>query len=168
MQINTLQAGQKQLISSHVVVHVYRDNNSGQHALHAGQDFAVNEVICAFAADQVLTAANYLTLQTGQQQHITLQPAFLQYTNHSCDPNVFFDTEQGCFTAIKKISKGDELRFFYPSTEWEMAAPFICNCGAEDCLQLVNGAALLSSATLSRYRVTAFIRQMAAKKFASQ
>jgi len=168
MQINTLQAGHQQLISSHVVANVYRDNNSGQHALHAAQDFAGNEVICSFSADQVLPVATFLTLQTGEQQHITLQPPFLQYCNHSCDPNVFFDTEQGNFTALKNISRGDELRFFYPSTEWEMAAPFICNCGAAQCLQLVNGAARLSSATLSSYRLTAFIREMAIKKPASK
>ena len=33
-------------------------------------------------------------------------------------------------TALRPISEGDELTFFYPSTEWAMAEPFECGCGA--------------------------------------
>jgi len=57
------------------------------------------------------------------------------------------------------LEPGDEFTFFYPSTEWEMAQPFICNCGSKDCLQLVKGAAHLAVETLSKYKLTEFIRQ---------
>jgi hypothetical protein len=62
------------------------------------------------------------------------------------------------------LEPGDEFTFFYPSTEWEMAQPFICNCGSEACLQLINGASHLSVETLSKYKLTDFIRQQVKQK----
>lgn len=35
------------------------------------------------------------------------------------------------FRALRDIQPGDELSFFYPSTEWEMAQGFECKCGAK-------------------------------------
>jgi hypothetical protein len=32
---------------------------------------------------------------------------------------------------------GDELRCFYPSTEWAMAEGFDCKCGAPECLGFI-------------------------------
>jgi SET domain-containing protein len=40
----------------------------------------------------------------------------MQYINHSCDPNVAFDTTAFKLVALKDIKAGDELVFFYPST----------------------------------------------------
>ena len=61
-------------------------------------------------------------------QHIELLPPYLMYTNHSCDPNIIFNTSSHDYEAIKDIQLGDELCFFYPSTEWEMNCPFDCLC----------------------------------------
>jgi len=33
--------------------------------------------------------------------------------------------------AARDLAADDELTFFYPSTEWSMAEPFDCWCGAE-------------------------------------
>lgn len=33
--------------------------------------------------------------------------------------------------ALRDIKEGDVLEFFYPSTEWDMAQPFECSCGAK-------------------------------------
>jgi hypothetical protein len=65
--------------------------------------------------------------------------------NHSCTPNVAFDlshprtsediensqypTEWNLRTLSRPIAKGETLTFFYPSTEWDMGAPFTCACG---------------------------------------
>ena len=40
----------------------------------------------------------------------------------------------------KGLAEGDELTFFYPSTEWEMAQPFKCSCGARTCQRWIAGA----------------------------
>ena len=103
--------------------------------------------------------ATYLTVQTGEDKHITLQPEFLQYINHSCYPNVFFDTTAMQLVALKEIQPGDELMFFYPSTEWDMSQPFDCFCGTTQCLHRIQGAAYLSDEEAKRYRLTDFINE---------
>jgi len=60
---------------------------------------------------------------------------------------------------LQDLTKGDELTFFYPSTEWDMAQPFVCNCGNATCLQLINGASHLNNSTLNNYQLTNFIQQ---------
>ena len=103
--------------------------------------------------------ATYLTVQTGEDKHITLQPEFLQYINHSCYPNVFFDTTAMQLVALKEIQPGDELMFFYPSTEWDMSQPFDCFCGTTQCLHRIQGAAYLSDEEAKGYRLTDFINE---------
>lgn len=121
--------------------------------------FMPGDIVCNFNAETTQNFATYLTVQTGANSHITLMPSFLQYINHSCVPNVFFDTSTWQLVCIREMQQGDEFTFFYPSTEWEMAQPFVCNCGHAQCLQLINGASHLSVATLSKYKLTDFIRQ---------
>lgn len=103
--------------------------------------------------------ATYLTIQIGTNKHVFLDPVYLQYINHSCDPNVFFDTHANQMVCIKPILPGEEIVFFYPSTEWEMAQPFICNCGSKNCLQFIGGAAQMDTETLTQYRLSDFILQ---------
>ena len=64
---------------------------------------------------------------------------------------------------VSDIEAGDELRFFYPSTEWSMAQQFVCNCGKPNCVGLVQGAADTSSEVLNKYKLTDFIKSMAAR-----
>ncbi|GAC1396222.1 MAG: hypothetical protein NVSMB63_16670 [Sediminibacterium sp.] len=143
---------------------VVTNNHSGQKSLHAQSFFGAGDLICSFSAGTVSETASYLTVQTGEKKHITLQPEFLQYINHSCDPNVFFDTTCMKIIALKAIQPGDELTFFYPSTEWDMAQPFDCHCGSEKCLRRIQGAAYLNDADLRSYRLTDFIAQQLQKR----
>ena len=125
--------------------------------MHASRHFESGDVICEFAARSIEPYPTYLTIQTGEQQHITLSPEFLQFTNHSCDPNVFFDTARMELVCLKNISPGDELAYFYPSTEWEMDQPFDCRCGTDRCLQVIKGARHLESEVRERYQFSEFI-----------
>ncbi len=143
---------------------VMRNNLTGQRSLHATRFFDAGEIICPFNAGSVQAEANYLTVQTGVDKHITLQPEFLQYINHSCDPNVFFNTTDFRLEALKAIQPGDELMFFYPSTEWDMAQPFDCYCGAKHCLRHIQGALYLTETSLQPYRLTDFIKQQLQKR----
>jgi hypothetical protein len=61
--------------------------------------------------------------------------------------------------ALKKIEEGDEMTFFYPSTEWNMVQPFKCFCGSSRCLGEIKGAAHISPEVLSSYKLTRFIQQ---------
>lgn len=148
-----------EVISRHIFADVLLNNSSSQKSLHTAVSFAPGDVICKFSAGITQSYATYLTVQTGADRHITLMPEFLQYINHSCAPNVFFNTTTMELICLQAIQPGDEFTFFYPSTEWEMAQPFVCNCGNAGCLQLINGASHLSVETLSKYKLTDFIRQ---------
>ena len=64
---------------------------------------------------------------------------------------------------VSDIKVGDELCFFYPATEWRMAQQFVCNCGRPSCVGLIQGAADTDSAILKKYKLTDFIKSMAAQ-----
>jgi hypothetical protein len=155
-----------EVISNHIFANVLLNNSSSQKSLHAAVSFVAGDVICKFSADVTQSYATYLTVQTAADTHITLMPEFLQYINHSCAPNVFFNTAAMELVCLQPMQPGDEFTFFYPSTEWEMAQPFVCNCGNAGCLQLINGASHLSVETLSKYKLTDFIREQVRQKLA--
>ena len=113
---------------------------------------AEGEVVAPFSARQTLDRPTYLTVQTAPDKHILLAPEHLQYINHSCDPNVFFDTVAMEIRALRPIAPGDEITFFYPSTEWSMDRAFECHCGSAECLGQVAGADRLDPVALARHR----------------
>ena len=148
-----------EIISHHGFAEKRKNIVSKQFSLHALQSFYKGDIISDFSAGKVFSEPNYLTVQTGTRQHITLVPEFLQYINHSCDPNVFFDTTSMKVIALKDIRVNEELTFFYPSTEWDMAQPFFCYCESSNCLQNIQGAKYILKQDLKKYRLTDFIQQ---------
>jgi len=135
---------------------------NGEKCLIADVPIAAGTELCAFSALAVLESPNYLTLQVGVNKHILLNPPVLQYINHSCEPNVFFDTSAMLLLALKDIKPKEELKFFYPSTEWEMDRSFICNCHASTCLGIIRGARFIPKNILAKHRLTGFIQQQMA------
>ena len=75
----------------------------------------------------------------------------LRYYNHSCDPNFYHDFDKMQSFALRNIKKGEELTRFYCCNEWEMVAPFMCSCGAENCCKFIGGAKHLSIPNLQRF-----------------
>jgi hypothetical protein len=61
--------------------------------------------------------------------------------------------------ALKDIEPNEELCFFYPSTELNMAQPFLCYCGSKDCLQNIKGAKYIPSEIIGKYKLTDFIKE---------
>jgi hypothetical protein len=53
-----------------------------------------------------------------------------QFLNHSCEPNVRVQGRD--LVAARAIKAYEELSFDYETTEWDMASPFTCRCGACD------------------------------------
>lgn len=155
---------EKQVVLRAAFAEVLRNPGNGQQQLSALRSFEAGEVICPFHAGETVATPTYLTVQTGVDTHITLRPEFLQYINHSCNPNVFFDTSSYQLVSLKPIAEGEEFTFFYPSTEWSMIQPFVCQCGSANCLQLIQGASFLSIETLQQYRLTDFIQQQLYRK----
>lgn len=56
------------------------------------------------------------------------------FCNHSCRPSLVFDMRKLEARVVyhTPLKVGDPLTFFYPSTEWDMEAPFTCECSAKD------------------------------------
>ncbi len=121
------------------------------------QAYKKSEVICAMPSENLTDKPNRFTVQIAREQHTHVGK--LAALNHSCDPNVILDTKNMEMVACKDIQKGEELFFFYPSTEWEMAAPFICLCGAPNCIHVVAGARFLPLSTLEHHYLNPHIRE---------
>ncbi|KAI0181312.1 hypothetical protein GGR52DRAFT_567543 [Hypoxylon sp. FL1284] len=82
----------------------------------------------------------YATVQRGRNQHLNLNSDLL-YINHSCQPTLIFDTANlNVIAGPDGLQPGQELTFFYPSTEWDMAQPFDCLCGKPACRGRIGGA----------------------------
>lgn len=99
------------------------------------------------------------TVQVSKVRHVELNSA-LMYMNHSCAPSLEIDTDMMEVRVSKErdLKIGDELSFFYPSTEYEMDKPFECLCGARDaCLKNVAGAAHIDSKKLKNWFVNEHI-----------
>jgi len=146
-------------VSKHGIVQVYEDSTTGHRSLYACQTIKKDSCISPFAAAAVLEAPSYLTIQLADDQHILLQPSFLQYVNHSCKPNAYFDVEKMELVAMENIQAGEQITFFYPSTEWDMAQPFDCHCRQDECFGVIRGAAYLSLEQIKKHRFTSYVRQ---------
>lgn len=95
------------------------------------------------------------TVQVSKSRHIELNSA-LVYMNHSCDPSLEIDTDmmEVRVSKTRDLKVGEELNFFYPSTEFEMDKPFPCLCGAEGtCLKTISGAAQIDGEKLKKWFV---------------
>lgn len=57
--------------------------------------------------------------------------------NHSCDPNTHYVGLN--VVALRNISKGEELTLDYTTFLDERMEPFVCNCGAKNCMGVIEG-----------------------------
>ena len=122
------------------------------------QSYKKVEAICSMPSENIMDKPNRLKVQIGRTVHTHVGK--LAALNHSCDPNVVLDTDHMLMIARRDIEKGEELSFFYPSTEWEMQAPFICLCGSANCIHVVAGARFLPLSTLETHYLNKHIREM--------
>ena len=166
--METLTTPAYRTVSNHVFAERRQKLSNGQNALFALRSYQPGEVIADFFAGTISAEPTYLTVQVGVARHITLQPEFLQYINHGCDPNVFFNTTTMQLVALKEVSEEEEMTFFYPSTEWKMTQWFNCYCGSTHCIGEKKGAAFLSSEAQQKYCLTDFIQQQLAKRSSRQ
>ncbi|RYZ85162.1 MAG: SET domain-containing protein-lysine N-methyltransferase [Proteobacteria bacterium] len=146
-------------VSDQVFAAVRQDTVSNEKAFFAQRTYQPGDVVADFSAGAILNEPTYLTVQIDIDRHIMLEPEHLQYINHSCDPNVFFDTYAMQVIALKEIAEDEEMTFFYPSAEWDMAQPFNCTCGSSKCLGQIRGASHIRPEVINTYTLTRFIQQ---------
>ncbi|POR33903.1 Histone-lysine N-methyltransferase ash1 [Tolypocladium paradoxum] len=102
----------------------------------------------------------YATVQMGKNSHLNLNSDLL-FINHSCEPSLIFDTGNlNVLVGPKGLQPGDELTFFYPSTEWDMAQPFDCLCGTPTCRGTIGGARNMTPKQLEGMWLNGHIRAL--------
>lgn len=129
------------------------------------QDLDAGSLLTKLDSATPVEAPAYSTVQAGKHAHVELNSDLL-YTNHSCDPSLVFDMEKLEVRVIddRPLRRGDILTFFYPSTEWEMAQEFDCQCGSRRCLGKITGAKQMRQEELRRYWLNAHIEEMLAEE----
>ncbi len=157
VQTNNLFLDQLKTVARFEFLEVMVNTATKQKSLYTLKQINANDIIVNFSASEIQKTPTYLTVQIELEKHIILNPDYLKYINHSCNPNVFFDTSLFQVIALRNIEIGEELCFFYPSTEWVMTQPFKCNCGEKNCLSLIKGAKYINKKTLCGYKLNKFI-----------
>ena len=113
----------------------------------------------------------YTSVQNSSTSSIELN-SDLMYCNHSCQPSLVFDMEnlQVRVADDRPIEVGDELTFFYPSTEWDMVQPFRCSCTAPNgvCQVWISGARDMDRAGLTRYWLNRHVHELLAESEARE
>lgn len=142
-------------------VTVEGDEHTGRRVV-ALRDIARGEVLSRLGDAQRVPLASRYTVQVDEDAHID---GLWQFTflNHSCAPNVHVDATAMTIWALRDIRAGEELGYFYPSTEWQMAEPFDCHCGAASCIGRVTGAAALSNDVVARFLMNRHIHALRAR-----
>lgn len=124
----------------------------GGKGVFAREEIAAHSVIKLKGA--ISGHPNMYSIQLGEGKHLSLPPDqdvtqsndfFWKYLNHSCQPNGEINTAELTFRPLRKINRGEELTFNYLTTEYDMAAPFVCHCGAAYCFGLIRGYKHLSA-----------------------
>lgn len=106
------------------ICHVHKgDSSSFTSALISDKSFEEHQVIVDIKG-ATPGPKRYSSVQISKTDHIELNSDLL-YLNHSCSPNTYLDVKDLCLRAIKPIQVGDELTFFYPSTEWDIGKLYI-------------------------------------------
>ena len=127
-------------------------------SMFATQDLPADTILMEYGYREILRHPSRYSVQTSMNRHIHLAPEYLQYINHSCNPNVFFDLQTMTLRTLRPIQKGEEVAFFYPSTEWAMTEAFDCLCNSEQCLGRIQGAAFLGEEILETHQLSIHIK----------
>lgn len=105
----------------------------------------------------------YTSVQASRDLHIELN-CDLVYINHSCQPTLVFDMQRWEVRVNpdrkEGLKAGDELTFFYPSTEFSMAQPFQCRCQEKECRGTIAGAKDMPLEVLRKYWLSAHIEEL--------
>ncbi|KAF2472430.1 uncharacterized protein BDR25DRAFT_302619 [Lindgomyces ingoldianus] len=112
----------------------------------------------------------YTSVQASRDLHIELN-SDLVFINHSCRPTLLFDMTRWEVRVNPELKgglkAGDELTFFYPSTEWDMVQPFDCRCREASCRGTISGAKDMELEVLSNYWLNPHIEGLLQEKHAA-
>ncbi|KAH9601825.1 SET domain [Trypanosoma melophagium] len=105
------------------------------------------------------------TVQLDEKKHLLLSDG-AEFILHSCNPNTRMCVEavnnRITCEALRDIENGELITFNYLTTEWELRAPFRCQCESSECLHDIRGFKFLTGAQRMdlQHQVTPFMRHM--------
>ncbi len=122
-----------------------------QRRLIAVRDIRAGEELFSLVGRETRVATRY-SIQVAPEMHLDsddlamdderVRERYWMYLNHSCAPSV--RVHGLAIIALHDIAAGEGVTFDYNTTEWDMASPFACHCGAAACVGTVRGAKYLS------------------------
>lgn len=92
------------------------------------------------------------TIQIDDHRHQAGTDETDDYLNHSCDPNATLRWDTLELVALRPIAAGALITFDYLISEWDLRAPFTCECGAAGCRREIRGFRFLGAAERARLR----------------
>ena len=98
--------------------------------LVASQPITCGEIIVQSCEEEIQDHRTWRTLQLDESRH--LRNEFLIFVDHSCSPNALLDVDNLALVAIRDISVGNPVTFFYPGSEVELSQAFECHCGVNE------------------------------------
>ena len=137
--------------------------NVGTHHRAVSRTGVVPGGLIAELAGVVIGRPDRYTIQLGPAEHLDafgvastedLMARFpWRFLNHACRPNSAVRGRRLYATAA--IKAGDEVTFNYNTTEFDMAEPFACRCGAPECRGgMVRGYRYLAAADRDALRAS--------------
>lgn len=127
-------------------------------AVVATGDLAPGDVILLIVGRTVPRPSRH-TVQVGAFEHVApfadatgnvARDHAWPFLNHGCQPNAALRGRT--LVALEPIAAGDEVTFDYDTTEWDIADPFACGCGAAACRGTIRGFRHLPPAARERLR----------------
>jgi hypothetical protein len=122
----------------------------------ASRDLAPGENILAivgpiidFAETKRRGPQECMAIQIGPDRYIDTQPPGV-FVNHSCEPNAGIRQNQN-LVALRKIRRGQEIRYDYSTTMEEDSFAMQCLCGAPRCREWVRDFSTLPQPLRKRY-----------------
>ncbi len=118
-------------------------------------DFAVGDEVLALGGSVRGVPTRY-TLQVGIDEHLDAEAVHggyrgvlaWRFADHSCAPVTRLVGRS--LIAVAPIAAGEPVTFDYDTTEWDMASPFVCACGAAACRGVIRGYRHLSPVQRAR------------------
>jgi hypothetical protein len=90
------------------------------------------------------------TVQKDTNVHI-YEEWFAGLITHSCNSNIYFDTNKAIFIALKEIKHGDIITQDYELTEDYLVKIFECRCGSDNCRKIIKGRKMIRSGKLAHF-----------------
>jgi SET domain len=110
--------------------------------LVASEVIKLGELIVQFTDQEIQEVRTWRTMQLDCNRHVRNE--FLNYVDHSCEPNALLEIDSLSLMAIRDIPKKQPVTCFYPGSEVELATEFPCKCGKARCLRQIKGGFYLT------------------------